>query len=113
MFTRILIRIGGNALALYAANRFVAGFHLTGSWKEYLLAALVLAILNWTIKPILKAISFPLIILTLGLFTLVINALMLVLLDRFFDFVMIADKPSLLWATVVVSLINLVISHKL
>lgn len=113
MIIRVFVRVAGNSLALYAATRLVSGFTLSGGWQSYLSAALVLMVLNWTIKPLLKLISFPLIILTLGLFTLAINAGILWLLDRFFAFITIADLFSLFWATLVITIINLVISRKL
>jgi putative membrane protein len=113
MLFRILIGIGGNALALYTANYFVSGFFMAETAKNYVLASIVLGVLNWTIKPILKAISFPLILISLGLFTIVINVGILWLLDRFFSFISIADLASLFWATMVISLVNLVMSRKL
>ena len=113
MFLRILIGVGGNILVLYTANRFVPGFSIVDGWQKYLLAALVLSMLNWTVKPILKIVSFPLVMLTLGMFTLIINAVVLWLLDRFFTAITIADKPALFWSTIIISLVNLVIYRKL
>src|SRR3989344_7128744 len=105
-----LIRILGNSLALYLAYYFVPGFVVNGGWKEYFLAGAFLALLNLTVKPILKAISMPLIILTLGLFTLVINGLLLWTVDYIFDFVSIRDVTTLLYAVVVATIVNLIIS---
>jgi putative membrane protein len=72
------------------------------------LAGLVLGVLNAVFRPLLKLISFPLIILTFGLFTVVINGLILWLVDYIFDFVAINDLLSLFWATFVISLVNMV-----
>ncbi len=105
-----IIRILGNSLALYVANYFVPGFVVSGSWKEYLLAGAFLGLLNFLVKPVLKMISMPFIILTLGLFTLVINGLLLWTVDYIFDFVSIGDVTALLYATVVITIINLFIS---
>ena len=105
-----IIRILGNSLALYAANYFVPGFVVSGSWKEYLLAGAFLGLLNLTVKPVLKAVSMPIIILTLGLFTLVINGLLLWTVDYIFDFVSIKDTTALLYAVVVITIVNLFIS---
>ena len=106
---KFLIRILGNSVALYAASWFVAGFVFSGNIKEYAIAGTVLGLLNLIIKPVLKFISMPIIILTLGLFTIIINALLLWLVDYIFDFIKISDIASLIWATIVISIVNMVI----
>lgn len=105
-----IVRILGNSIALYAASLFVAGFIFSGGIKEYAIAGIVLGLLNMIVKPIVKLISFPLIILTLGLFTIVINALLLWLVGYIFEFIAINDMMSLVWATIVISLVNMIIS---
>ena len=105
-----LLRILGNALAIYAAVWFVPGFSFTGGIKEYAIAGVVLGLLNIVLRPVLKLISMPFIILTLGLFTIVINALLLWLVDYIFDFVTIGDIMALVWATIVIGIVNMVVS---
>ena len=105
-----LLRITGNALALYAATWFVAGFNFTGGIKEYAIAGVVLGLLNMIVRPVLKLISMPVIILTLGLFTIVINALLLWLVDYIFEFVTISDIMALVWATIVIGIVNMIVS---
>ena len=92
------------------AYYFVPGFVVNGSWKEYLLAGAFLGLLNLIVKPILKAISMPLIILTLGLFTLVINGLLLWTVDYIFDFISIRDTATLLYAIIIITVVNLFVS---
>ena len=75
----ILIRLLINAAALFAATRFVSGISFTGSGASLLGVALVFAVVNTLIKPVLQLLSLPVLFLTLGLFALVINALMLLL----------------------------------
>lgn len=67
-----------NGLALLVAVRVVRGLHVDSVWAG-LLAGAVLALVNTYIRPIVMFLSFPVTILTLGLFVLVINALMLAL----------------------------------
>ena len=105
-----VIRILGNSLALYVAYYFVPGFIISGGWKEYLLAGALLGLLNLVVKPVLKMISMPIIILTLGLFTLVINGLLLWTVDYIFDFVAIKDITALLYAVLIVTIVNLFVS---
>src|SRR5215207_4534127 len=75
VLTRLLI----NAAALWVATQVVTGITYTGDGASLLGVALVFGVLNVLIKPILFFLSFPFVILTLGLFTLVINAGMLLL----------------------------------
>ena len=105
-----ILRILGNSVALYAASWFVAGFTFSGGLKEYAIAGIVLGLLNIIVKPVLKLISMPFIILTLGLFTFVINALLLWTVDYIFDFVVVADVYALVWTTIVIWLVNMVVS---
>jgi len=64
-----------NAIALVLIARFVPGIELSG-WYAAFIVALVLGIINVVLKPILLFLTLPLNILTLGLFTLVINGLL-------------------------------------
>lgn len=105
--TGLIVRILSNSLALFVATKFVDGFSVTGGWREFLLAGAVLALLNLLVKPILKTLTLPLIILTLGLFTLVINALILWSLTFVFSFVAISSLASLAIATLVIAVVNM------
>jgi putative membrane protein len=64
------------AIALLICSRIVPGFVVVGLWPA-MIAALVIGFLNATVGLLLKIVTFPLSILTLGLFLLVINALMI------------------------------------
>lgn len=102
----IILRIIGNAVALYVAFRLVPGFVVAGGITDFLLVGLVLGLLNFFVKPILKLISTPLIILTLGLFLIVVNAIILWLIDALFTAVTIQSLGSLFWATIIIALVN-------
>jgi putative membrane protein len=75
---KIILRILINAAALWAAASFVRGIH-AGGIGSVLALALVFGLVNAFVRPFLKLVSCPIILLTLGLFTLVVNALMLML----------------------------------
>ena len=66
-----------NAAALWIAAALVPGLDFTGGPGRLLLVAAVFGIVNSTVRPLLTVLTCPLIVVTLGLFTLVINALML------------------------------------
>lgn len=72
-------RLIANAAALWVASSLLAGIHFDGSWPGLVGVALVFGAVNTFIKPVLTVLSFPVQILTLGLFTFVINALLLML----------------------------------
>ncbi|MBA3317630.1 MAG: phage holin family protein [Gemmatimonadales bacterium] len=68
-----------NAAALWAAAWLLPGLEFRGSIVQLLLVAAVFGVVNSLVRPILTVLTCPLIVVTLGLFTLVINALMLML----------------------------------
>jgi putative membrane protein len=68
-----------NAAALWVAALLLPGLDFEGTIVQLLLVAAVFGIVNSLLRPILTVLTCPLIVLTLGLFTLVINALMLML----------------------------------
>jgi putative membrane protein len=110
---KLLLRILVNALALGAAAYLVPGIH-AGSVTSVLLIALVFGVLNALVRPLLKLLSCPLLILTLGLFTLVLNAAMLLLtawLGQAFgiDFRVDGFWPAFIGA-LVVSVVSVVLS---
>lgn len=76
---RLLIKLLINAVALWCAAQYIDGIRYTGTVKGLLIVALIFGLVNVLIKPILKLFAFPITVLTLGLFALVINAAMLML----------------------------------
>jgi putative membrane protein len=72
-----IIRAIINALAIAITSYFVGGVNVDTNLVPLFLVGAIITIINATIKPILSALSFPITVLTLGLFILVINALML------------------------------------
>ena len=80
LLARIAIAIGVNALALWVANAIWDSVSIHGFWA-YFIGALVLGIANAVLKPILAILTLPLIIITLGLFYLLINIAMVALAE--------------------------------
>jgi putative membrane protein len=74
-----LVRLLITAAAVWVATRLVPGITYSGSWPGLLGVALVFGIVNAIIRPILFFLTCPLVVLTLGLFVLVLNGLMLLL----------------------------------
>ena len=80
MVLRFAVAWAVNAAALWVADVLFTGVRIDG-WKAYLIGAAVLGIANGIIKPVLALLTLPLIIITLGLFLLVINIAMLALAE--------------------------------
>ncbi|HZF08377.1 MAG TPA: phage holin family protein [Thermoanaerobaculia bacterium] len=74
---RALLQIVLNGVGVFVASQLVPGIHYTGTWGFLLVVGLVMGIVNLLVKPIVTFFSFPLIILSLGLFFLIINGCML------------------------------------
>lgn len=107
---RLIIYVLSNALGIWAAARLVPGIHFYGNWKWLILTGAVLGFINFFIKPVVKIISMPLIWVTLGLFTVVINVLMLNLAAKIVSLLVIDTWMASFWAVVVISAINYLIS---
>ncbi len=82
---RLLLRLLINAAALWASTRLVTGISFTGDWRLLFAVALVFGALNVLVRPVLKFLTFPLMIVTLGLFTFVLNGIMLWLTSALSD----------------------------
>lgn len=110
---RLLARLVVNAIALAAAARLIDGFHV-GDWGALAALAVVFGLVNAVIRPVLKLFSLPLLFVTIGLFTFVINALMLYLAvfvaQRFELDVALSGFGSAFLAALVVSFVSMVLS---
>ncbi len=73
----MIVKLLATALGLYLAEAVVSGLDYQGDWPTFAILAVILALVNAVVKPIAKLLSFPIVLLTLGLFLLVVNALML------------------------------------
>jgi putative membrane protein len=116
VMTRFLLRWVINSVALFAAIAIVQGISYSGSWVGILWLALIFGLVNAILRPILKFFSFPLIILTLGLFSLVINTFLFWLtsiLGQMFSLNLVISDP-VLWnsflGALVVSLVSVILS---
>jgi putative membrane protein len=100
-----IIRLLITAAVAYGLSMVLTGVHIP-DFKDALIFALVLALLNVFIKPLLIILTLPISIVTLGLFLFVINALIILLADKFMDGITIDG----FWWALVFSLILSVVS---
>jgi putative membrane protein len=107
---RILIRWGINTIAIWAAIELVPGIEHTGSASSLILIALIFGLVNALVRPILTVLTCPLIILTMGVFILVINALMLGLTAWLVPSLTIDGFWPAFWGALIISLVSGIIS---
>jgi putative membrane protein len=98
-----LLRILGTALGLWVATRLVPGIRIEG-WSNFLLAALLLGIANAVVRPFLVLVTLPITFLTLGLFLLVVNGLMLALVAWLMPSFTVGSLGAAVLGAIVVSL---------
>src|SRR6187455_1060491 len=111
---RFIIRLLVNAVALWVATWLVPGVTYSGGALPLLGVALVFGVVNAFIRPVAKILTFPLIIVTLGIFALVINGLMLWLTSSLSAALGLGFHVSGFWAAffgaLVVSIVSTILS---
>ncbi len=111
---QLILRLVVNAVALYVTTLLNIGITFDGQWWQMAIVAFIFGLVNAIIRPILSFFTCPLILLTLGLFTLVINALMLLLTGGISDYVKLGFQVNGFWAAfigaLVVSLVSFVLN---
>jgi putative membrane protein len=105
---RMLLNWVLSALALWIVSRLVPGFVISGV-AAALIAAVVIGFVNATLGLFLKVITFPLAILTLGIFWLVINAAMIELASAFVPGFHVTGFAAAFWGGIVLSLVNMLL----
>ncbi len=112
--TKFILRWLINAIALYLAIRFVPGIVFSGGWLGLFWLALIFGLVNAFLRPLLQLLTCPLIILTLGLFTLLINMAMLKVTELLGNALglglTIAGGWPLFWGSLVISVVSILLS---
>ncbi|MBU2603599.1 MAG: phage holin family protein [Actinobacteria bacterium] len=101
----LLIRLAVNTLAIMATAYVLPKVTVT-DWKAAVIAAILLGLLNTLVRPVFRFFALPITILTLGLFTLVINGFVLKILDWLMDGLTI--EGVILWHIVAALLISII-----
>ena len=101
----LIIRLLLNALAVFVLAHLLSGVDVDG-YLGALIVAVVLAILNLLVKPLLVIFTLPVTIMTLGLFLLVINALIILLADKLLDGFGVSSFWSALLFSILLSILQ-------
>ncbi len=109
LVSKILFHLLSNILALLAASYVVAGFNVNRGIRNIIVAGLIFTLLNMLVRPVLKLILGPLIIITLGLGIIAVNAIILYIFTRLSPDVAVSGLIPLVYATLIISLTNIVV----
>ncbi len=105
----MIIKILVNALAVFLSAYLLRGVEIKNFWSA-IVAAILLAIVNATLRPLLIILTIPVTILTLGLFILIIDALLLMLIDALLPGLKIKNLGWAIIFSLVLSVINTILS---
>ena len=117
--TRFLIRLGINVVAIYAAIRLVPLLYSGGlavettNWAAIIILAVILGLVNALVAPLLKFLTCPFILITLGLFTLLINTFLFWLTGQiggWFGFGFQADFLASFLGALIVTVVNMILA---
>ena len=108
---KIILTITANIAAVVFASYFITEFQIVADAQGLIPLVITLSIINLTLRPILKIILSPLIFVTFGIFSLIINAGILYFIDIFSDSLTINGLLPLLYATSIISVVNLIVNH--
>jgi len=101
----LLVRFIGNVAAIWVASKLLDGVTY-GEWQNLLLAALVLTIANWLVKPFLTLLALPVIVLTLGIALFFVSLVMLLLTSALVHGFQIDGFWTYVGATIIVWAVN-------
>ena len=104
-----IVRLLVTMLGLFLASRLVPGVSIEGGWS-FILAALLLGLVNALVRPVTFLLTLPLTIVTLGLFIFVLNAAMFGLVAAFLDDFVVAGFWSAVFGAIVVGITGTIAS---
>lgn len=110
-FAQFLIRWGLNSAGLFTASLLLSGITYQEEWQVLLIAALVLSIINALIKPLVVILSLPALLLTLGIFSIVINGFMVYLAHVIYRPFQVSSFGTAMLAGLVVGLVNYIVTR--
>ena len=110
-FVQFLIRWGLNTTGLFIASLFLKGISYQNEWQVLLTAALVLSVINVFIKPFVVILSLPALLITLGIFSVVINGFMVYLAHLIYQPFQVSSFGTAILAGLVVGLVNYILTR--
>ncbi len=112
-FVQFLIRWGLNTAGLFVAALFLKGLSYQQEWQVLVVAGLVLSVINALIKPFVVILSLPALLLTLGIFSIIINGFMVYLAHLLYPPFQVSSFGTAILAGLVVGLVNYIVTRVL
>lgn len=110
---KLLIRWAALAASFWVATSLITGIHVDGGLKTYLWVALLFGLINALLGSLIRLLTFPLTLLSFGLFLVIINAAMLQLTARWSDKLSIDNFWSAIFASLIISVVTSVLGKVL
>ena len=110
-YVNLIVRLVAGALGFWAATTLISGVSVNGGAWSYLWVALIFGLINGVLGSIIKLLTLPAILLSLGLFSFVINAAMLMLTARWSDSLDVVNFWSALWASLIISIVTTIVNR--
>jgi len=104
--TRFIAKVILNGLALWIAKIYFPGFAIDNALSTLAIGAIVLALLNSFLRPVLKLVATPLIWITFGLFNIIISMLILWIADAMLVSLSISNLSTLFWTSLIIAIAN-------
>lgn len=106
---RFLVRWIMNGFGIWAAAKLLPGVEY-GQFSDLVVAAFIFSLINATIRPVIVVLSLPAIVLTLGLFTLLVNGLMVYMTSGLYDPFEVKSFGAAVFAAIIIGLVNYLLS---
>jgi len=112
---RFAVRWAVSALGLWVAAAILgpSRFSVGDSWKTVVIAGFFLALVNWALKPLLVILSFPAIILSLGLFMLILNGFLTMIVHWLYSPLFVKNLGIAILAGIIVGIVNFLVTKVL
>lgn len=110
-FYQLVVRVGANACGIYFASQLISNISYKDSFGSLLIAAFILSVVNAVIRPLVVILSLPAYVITLGLFSLVVNALMLYLVDFLYGPFEVSGLLAPILAGIIIGLVNYILTR--
>ena len=107
---KLLVRWAALALSFWVATALIPGIDVEGGFTTYLWVALLFGLLNATLGSLLKLLTLPAVILTLGLFLVVVNAAMLMLVSRWSEKLEVENFWAAIFAAIIIGVVTRLVS---
>ena len=107
---KLLVGWAALALSFWVATALIPGIDVEGGFTTYLWVALLFGLLNATLGSLLKLLTLPAVILTLGLFLVVVNASLMMLIARWSDKLEVNNFWTAIFAAIIISVVTRLVS---